>query len=262
MRIVRYMTFVLSILLISVAFAQEQPAARATESDATDANTRVTLPAGTKVLLVMKNSVSSRNARPGDGVYLQSTFPVVAEGRVLIPAGTFVQGIVDEVKRSGRVKGRAELLLHFTTLIYPNGYMVSMPGSLESSDSSDTQRVKDKEGTVQAEGGKGKDAAAIATATGTGALVGGLSRGGKGALVGGAIGGAVGIATALLTRGEEVRLENGSSVEMVLTRPLDLDTSRIDGTNQVPAPPVRPRNKMEKIPLTPSPSVNGVPIKN
>src|SRR3954470_15977498 len=107
----------------------------------------VTVPSGTKVLLVLKNSVSSRNAKPSDGVFLETTFPVVEGGHVLIPAGTYVQGIVDSVKRSGRVKGRAELLLHFTTLIYPNGYTVSMPGSLESSDSADTQQVKDKEGT-------------------------------------------------------------------------------------------------------------------
>jgi hypothetical protein len=192
----------------------------------------VTVPSGTKVLLMLKNSVSSRNAKPGDGVFLESTFPVVENGRVVIPAGTFVQGVVDSVKRSGRVKGRAELLLHFTTLVYPNGYTVTMPGSLESSDSSDSQKVNDKEGTVRADGNKGRDAGTIATTTGTGVLIGGLSRGVKGGLIGGGIGAAVGVATAMLTRGDEVRIESGSSVEMVLNRPLDLDLSRIDPTNR------------------------------
>ncbi|MCU1285626.1 MAG: hypothetical protein JWO13_1976 [Acidobacteriales bacterium] len=192
----------------------------------------VTVPSGTKVLLVLKNSISSRNAKAGDGVFLESTFPVVEKGRVIIPAGTFVQGVVDSVKRSGRVKGRAELLLHFTTLVYPNGYTVTMPGSLESTDSSDNMKVKDKEGTVQADGNKGRDAAGIATTTGSGALVGALSHGTKGALVGGGIGAAVGVVTAMLTRGDEIRLESGSSVEMVLQRPLDLDANRIDSTNR------------------------------
>lgn len=191
--------------------------------------TLVTLPTGTKVLLVLKNSLSTRNARPGDGVYLESTFPVIAQGKVVIPAGTFVQGIVSSVKRSGRVKGRAEILVHFNTLIYPNGYTVSLPGALESADSSDAQKVKDKEGTVQADGGKGKDAATIATAAGTGGLIGGLARGSmKGAGIGGGIGAAVGAATVLFTRGDEVRLDAGTAVEMVLERPLDLDLSRID----------------------------------
>ena len=222
----------------------------------------ITVPSGTKVLLVLKNTVSSRNAKVGDGVFLETTFPVVEGGRVVIPAGTYVQGVVDGVKRSGRVKGRAELLLHFTTLIYPNGYTVSMPGSLESSDSADTQKVKDQEGTVQADGTKGKDAGAIATTTGTGVLIGGLSRGAKGAVVGGGIGAAVGVATAMLTRGDEVRLESGSSVEMLLQRPLDLDLNRIDpnarNTNTTPQR-YKKLDKPAPTSTTPGVGIPGIP---
>jgi len=188
-----------------------------------------TIPAGTKVLLVMKNGVSSKNARAGDGVYLESTFPVAANDQLLIPAGTYVQGVVDKVQRSGRVKGRAEILMHFTTLIYPNGYTVYLPGSLQSSDGNEDAHVKDAEGTLQADGNKGRDAAAIATSAGTGGLIGGLSNGAKGALVGGGLGAAVGIVTAMLTRGEEVRLGPGTSVEMVLQRPVTVDLDRIAG---------------------------------
>lgn len=237
--------------------AGQNPAPSKNDQSANEA--LVTLPTGTKVLLMMKNSVSSRNARPGDGVYLETSFPVVADGRVVIPAGTFVQGVVDSVKRSGRVKGRAEILLHFTTLIYPNGYTVSLPAALESADSADTQKVKDKEGTVQAEGQKGRDAATIATSAGTGGLIGGLSRGLQGAAVGGGIGAAVGVITTMFTRGDEVRLENGSSVEMILTRPLDLDSSRIDPTNRSPQA-MRRTNRMEKQVLTPAPpTIGGIP---
>src|SRR5437588_616435 len=169
-----------------------EPVAQDNAGAGTERGNLITVPSGTKVLLVLKNSLSTRNARPGDGVYLQSTFPVMAQGHVAIPAGTFVQGSVSSVKRSGRVKGRAEILVHFNTLIYPNGYTVSMPGALESSDSNDSQSVKDKEGTVQAAGGKGKDAATVATAAGTGGLIGGLAtRTMKGAGIGGALGAGV-----------------------------------------------------------------------
>ena len=191
------------------------------------------VPAGTKVLLVMKNSVSSKNARPGDGVYLESTFPVVENGRVVIPAGTFVQGVVDEVRRSGRVKGRAELLMHFTTLIYPNGYTVSLPGSLNAANGVENAQVKDGEGKLEAEGNKGRDAATIATSAGTGGLIGGLSsRSAKGAAIGGGVGAAVGVLTTMFTRGEEVRLEPGTSVEMVLNRPVTIEVDRIGGNYQ------------------------------
>jgi len=262
----RFIRFLIAGLLVGAfATAQEvappaQPAPELKERTAGEA--KVMLPAGTKILLMLKNSVSSRNARPGDGVYLETSFPVVSEGRVVVPAGTFVQGVVDSVKRSGRVKGRAEILIHFTTMIYPNGYTVSLPGSLESADSADTQKVKDKEGTVQAEGQKGKDAATIATSAGTGGLIGGLSRGSlKGAAVGGGIGAAVGVITTLFTRGDEVRLENGSAVEMILNRPVELELDRIDPTNRPPQQTMRRTNRMEKQVLTPAPTtVNGIPV--
>ncbi|MEO5935574.1 MAG: hypothetical protein ABIP81_00005 [Terriglobales bacterium] len=262
-----------SALLIAQESAPTQPAAVAAPAptpttpvaaesmrDEKAQETIVTLPPGTKVLLMMKNAVSSRNARPGDGVYLETSFPVVVDGRVVIPAGTFVQGVVDSVKRSGRIKGRAEILLHFTTLIYPNGYTVSIPATLESADSADTQKVKDKEGTVQAEGQKGRDAAKIATASGTGGLIGGLStRSLAGAAIGGGIGSAVGLIETLFTRGDEVRLENGSAVEMVLNRPVELDANRIDSTSRSPQPTMRRGNRMEKQVLTPSPTIGGIP---
>jgi type IV secretion system protein VirB10 len=239
-------------------FAQEAaaPAVSTTAANEEVTSNKATIPSGTKVLMVMKNTVTSKNARQGDGVYLETTFPVVEGGRVVIPAGTYVQGVVDSVRRSGRVKGRAEILLHFTTLIYPNGYTLLLPGALNSADGNDGQRVKDEEGTVQADGSKGRDTATVATTAGTGAVIGGLSRGGKGAAVGGGIGAAVGVATAMFTRGDEVRLASGTSVEMVLQRPVVVDMDRIEGTNRrsnAPASP-SPAKKPERPTLTvPSP---------
>ena len=242
-------TLICSLLFAGVALAQtatqEKPtqAPAASQQSSSEPNAKsekealppavVTLPTDTKVLLVLKNRVSSRNARVGDAVYLESTFPVTHQGRVVIPAGTFVQGVIDNVKRSGRVKGRAEILMHFTTLIYANGYTLTLPGALDSSDSQDNQRVKDKEGTVQADGTKGKDAATIATAAGGGALAGGLSGYGlKGAGVGAGVGAAVGILTTMLTRGDEVILESGSTISMVFQRPVDFEMDKIDPTNR------------------------------
>ncbi len=87
-----------------------------------------TVPAGTKVLLSLKSGVNTKTARPGDGVYLVSTFPVIVGSHVLIPSGVYVQGIMDKVDRPGRIKGRAKLLMHFTTMIFPNGQVVGIPG--------------------------------------------------------------------------------------------------------------------------------------
>jgi type IV secretion system protein VirB10 len=205
----------------------------------------VVVPAGTKVLLVLKNTISSKNAKKGDGVYLESSFPITQDGHVVIPAGTFVQGAIDEVKRPGKVKGRGEILMHFTTLVYPNGYTVSLPSSgVESADSQDSQRVADKEGTIQSEGTKGRDAVGVATATATGTGIGAAAGGAKGAGIGAGIGAAVGLGSVLLTRGEEVRLYQGTTVEMVLNRPLRLDLDRIEATNRQPMVPLRQQQRL------------------
>src|SRR5258706_1630287 len=215
----RKIVLLVTILAAPLTFAQTN--ATLTPSDPTASNyvDKVTIPAGTKVLLALKNNVSTKNAKVGDGVYLQSTFPLALDNRVVIPAGTFVQGVVDRVKRSGRVKGRAEVLMHFNTLIYPNGYMLSLPGALESTGGDEFPPVADQAGTGRAEGTKGRDAATIAGQTATGGLIGAGARGPKGAAVGSGIGAAVGIATVLLTRGEKVRFDQGTNVEMMLARP-------------------------------------------
>ena len=124
----RLKSFLAVMALSGLAFAQGEGAPPSVDTSA-PVQEKVVLPAGTKILLVLKNTVSTRNARPGDGVYLETSFPVTANDRVAIPAGTYVQGVIDRVQRSGRVKGKAELLMHFTTLIYPNGYTVRMPGA-------------------------------------------------------------------------------------------------------------------------------------
>ena len=205
------------------------PAQAAEAPEAEDAATAaIVLPAGTKVPLVLKHAVSSKNAKVGDHLYLETNFPVVQNNRMVIPPGTYVQGEVAAVKRPGRIKGRAELLIHFTTMIFPNGYTVSFPGALENVPGADTQKVKDQEGTIQADGTKGKDIATAAGTTASGTLIGAAAGGGKGAGLGAAAGGATGLIIALLTKGNDVRLDAGTGMEMVLQRPLTLEEAKLN----------------------------------
>jgi len=229
------MRFLFAIVFCAaVAMAQATPpaAVSSSPSNASEAPVRVTVAAGTRIPLALKHAISTKSVRPGDPVYLQTTFPITQNDRIVIPAGTYVQGTVDSVKRAGRVSGRAELLMHFTTLIFPNGYTVTLPGAVEGTPGADNSKVKDKEGTIQANGQKGKDAATIARTTGGGAAIGALSAGGRGAGIGAGAGGAVGLATVLLSRGQDVRMEAGTTVEMELQRPLTLEEARITTTNR------------------------------
>ncbi len=107
------------------------------------------------------------------------------------------------------------------------------------------------EGTIQAESQKGKDATTIAETAGTGTIIGGLARGAKGAGIGAGVGGAVGLASVLLSRGQDVRMEAGSTVEMELQRALILEEARVTTTNR-DLIPVRQGQRLER-PMNPPP---------
>lgn len=192
-----------------------------------------TIPAGTRIPLTLKQGISTKGVREGDAVYAETAFPFVVDNRMLVPAGTYVQGRITHVQRAGHIKGRAEVLMHFTTLIYPNGYTLMLPGAVENVPGADKTTMKDSEGTIRQDSQTGEKVGTVATAAGTGAVIGGLSHGAKGAGIGAGVGGAVGSAIALLSRGNDVRLDAGTSVEMVIQRDVHLDPSRI---SNVPRP--------------------------
>ena len=83
------------------------------------------VPSGTRLPLVLHNAVTTRNAHPGDPVYLETLFPIVINDRILIPAGSYVQGEITDAKRPGKIKGRGEFRLRLNTMILPNGYTVN-----------------------------------------------------------------------------------------------------------------------------------------
>jgi len=229
MRVILAMLF-----LAALALAQSNPATQPNTNASVPATNAsdLTIPAGTKVPVALKHAVSSKGTHEGDGVYAETTFPVVANGRVLIPAGTFVQGRISHIQRGGRIKGRAEVLMHFTTLIYPSGYTVLLPGAVENAPGVDKTSVKDEEGTIRSDSQKSEKIGTVASTAGTGAVVGGLSNGGKGALIGAGVGGAVGTAIAMLTRGNDVKLDAGTTLEIVIQREVPLDASRVPATTR------------------------------
>ena len=118
-------------------------------ADPNAATKTYTVPPGTKVLLQLRSAINTKSAKQGDSVYLASTFPVVVANRVMIPAGVYVQGTIDRVTRAGHVKGRSQLDMHFTSIIFPNGTVVEIPGIVNSLPGAKQQTVKDDgEGTI------------------------------------------------------------------------------------------------------------------
>ena len=164
----------------------------------------VTLPEGTTLPLRLRSAVASDTSKVEEPVRAELREAVVVNGATVLPSGTELTGVVTEVERSGRVKGRARIAYRFDSLTHDG----------ERYDVAAAPLAHEAEAT------KGEDATKIAIGAGAGAAIGAILGGGDGAAKGAAIGGAAGTGTVLATRGEEVRLGPGAAVTTRLTAPL------------------------------------------
>ena len=183
------------------------------------------IPKGAHVLLRMVNSISTRTAQEGDYVYMQTASPISVKDRIVVPAGSYVQGVVSHAKRSGRVAGRGELGIRLETLTLPGGKEFKFSPRLSSVASNESEQKVDTEKDIIKQGPEhGRDAAQIAIFAGSGASIGGIAdRSWKGAGIGAGVGSAVGLATVLATRGKEVQLRQGTTLDVVFDRVVALE---------------------------------------
>jgi hypothetical protein len=242
-----------AVLLPPLAFAQDQPQPPA-QSDPTQVqldSSNITIPAGTHLALVLTQPVQTRYIRRGDDIYAQVTSPVDAENQVVIPPGTFVQGMVDKIERRD---GRGELRLQSMSITFPDGYVTPIAGPIVL-ETTDGYAIKDP-------GSKRSSGAIILplAGAGLGALIGhsvGTSQGtltssnppgcnpaqfgcltssmpipgskGKDAAIGASIGGVAGMIASitLLVGGHHFYLDAGAPVQMTLQEPVTLPQDEV-----------------------------------
>jgi type IV secretory pathway VirB10-like protein len=218
----------LGALLLATAAMQAQPPAAPTAEP--DKQFRVD--AGTRIPLNLINSISTRSAAPGDRVYLETAFPVVVDGAIVIPPGSYVAGTVTSVKRAGRVKGRAELFVRFDSLTLPNGVTRDFRGTVDKLDGTNSEQLDKDEGVIRGDSNKGDDAVRVAETAGWGTTAGALAgRSARGAGIGAAAGATAGLVGVLLTRGPDAVLERGTTIEMVLDRPVQFQQTELEFGN-------------------------------
>ncbi len=191
---------------------------------------------GTHIALGLINSVSTRHSSPGDRIYLETVFPIVINSHIVIPPGSYVTGTVTEVKRPGRVKGRGELYVRFDSITLPNGVTRDFRSRLGGIDARGDEHLDKKEGVVMGDSNKGGDARTIGEGAASGASIGAIAgaaagHAGMGAGIGGGAGAVAGLAGVLLTRGPEAILAKGSTIEMVLDRPLVFEAREVNFTS-------------------------------
>jgi len=196
------------------------------------------VPAGTRMPIQLRQAVSTRSAQPGDPIYAQTTFPIVVDNTLMIPGGTYVKGVVDSAKRAGRIKGRAELQFHLTTLIFANGYTLELAAAVDQVPGRSESHMKEP-GTVAHDAEKGADLKRVGetavTAGQIGSMAGAASGGIRGIGIGGLTGIAAGTLIGILARGSDVEFEIGSGVEVALNRAIGIDGEKVARTGALPA---------------------------
>jgi type IV secretion system protein VirB10 len=211
-----------------------------------------TIDPGTRVPLSLINAISTKHSAVGDRLYLETAFPILANGRIVIPVGSYVAGTVTQVKRPGRVKGRGEIYVRFDSLTLPNGVTRDFHARMGGMDATSPGQVDEKEGKVTGDGDKAGDVRTVAETTAAGTSIGAIAGSSTGHLgmgmgIGAGAGAAAGLIGVLATRGPDTILARGSTLEMVLDRPLVFQAGELDFGNYQPprgipaAPP--PANK-------------------
>jgi type IV secretion system protein VirB10 len=222
-----------AVSILGFAFAA---AAQTPDSPQAPAPPSYTVVPGTHIALGLINSVSTKHSSPGDRIYLETVFPIVINSHIVIPPGSYVTGTVTEVKRPGRMRGRGELYVRFDSLTLPNGVTRDFRSRLGGIDARGSEHLDPKkEGKVEGDSNIGGDVRTIGEGAATGASIGAIagsaaSHAGLGAGIGGAAGATAGLAAVLLTRGPDAVLAKGSTIEMVLDRPLVFEATEVNFT--------------------------------
>jgi len=212
----------------SQAAAQSPSRAPAENAASDEANT--TLPAGTRLALVLTHPVDTRTTHRGDDIYTETTAPVTLDKRVVMPAGTFVQGKVEKLTRHGT---RAEMVMRSVAIIFPDGYVTNIGGLMT---------IESEEGTAWINPGTSTKAGVVAAplvGLGLGTAIGAAAHTTqttnfagmtmttstpKGIAIGSVVGLAAGgvVSLVLLLRSHHFYMATGSELDMVLPQTVTL----------------------------------------
>ena len=191
-------------LLISAGMAACATAKMSDE--AATRTTKVTVPSGTYITVVLEDGISTEKSSPGDSFNGSLGKDVVVDGLTVFQKGSAAHGRVVDVQEPGRVKGLAQLKLVLTSVEH-NGKVVPIETQMYVGIARNTKK---------------RDAEVIGGAAGIGAAIGAIAGGGKGAAAGAAIGGGAGTGTVLATKGNQLHYPPETRLLFTLASPVQV----------------------------------------
>jgi hypothetical protein len=180
---------------------------------------------GATIRVRLLNHLSTATTEKGESFKTRVATDVIQNGRVMIPAGTEIDGQVVAASR-GHVGGRGTMQLRPETMILPNGTRYNLHADLSGLPG--TKNRVNREGTIEPGSRMGRNVVEYGGAMGAGATTGAMMGGAVGAITGGAIG--AGVVTAhLLISHPQATLEAGTALVFTLTEPLAMDPAEVTG---------------------------------
>ena len=169
-------------------------------------NKRVTVPAGTRVLIRTIDPIDSSKQKAGYRFTASLETNVVANEVVAAPRGTTVYGRLAQASSAGKMSGSSQLTLELTDILIKGTAYPLLTSTFE----------------VKGQGEGSKTAKKVVGGAGLGALVGGIAGGGKGALIGLGAGTAAGTVASAAKKGQQLSIPSESLIEFRLQQPLSL----------------------------------------
>lgn len=176
---------------------------------------------GTRITLQLNDRLSTKSNSEGDDFTAVVTTPVYLSDRIAIPKGSWVTGRISRILRPGRFKGKAVMNLLFQSINIPGRGQMPIMATLVRVDPEGNGGIR-SEGSLEGEGSTGSDIGKVLIPGLAGAGIGTVAGGGKGAGMGAAIGAAVGLATVFTSRGKDLEVHRGSTLDISLDRPLTI----------------------------------------
>jgi hypothetical protein len=181
-----------------------------TPLSAAQGSKRVTVPAGTRILVRMIDSVDSSKQKAGYRFTAALEANLQAYDVTVARKGTRVYGVLAQASSSGKFKGSSQLTLELTDIEINGTAYPLMTTDYE----------------VKGKGEGGNTAKKVVGGAGLGALIGGLAGGGKGAGIGALVGLGAGTAVAATKKGEQVSVPSETLLEFRLEQPTELPVAR------------------------------------
>jgi hypothetical protein len=195
---------VAAILMLMISTLTTTPFASAQNSN------RVTVPAGTRILVRMVDSVDSSKQKAGFRFTATLEANLQAYEVTVAPKGTTLYGVLAQASSSGRLKGSSQLVLELTDIVINGTTYPLLTSSYE----------------VKGKGEGGNTAKKVVGGAGLGALIGGIAGGGKGAGIGALAGAGAGTAISAAKKGQQISIPSETLLEFRLQQPVSLPVAK------------------------------------